>query len=135
MGFNRQRFTRKVYINDTLSGVGLFLDNRIQHVDNIWFGGIAKNYNRGKMQFSWGAGLFMVTPQQQTVEVYSNFIIDREDNAKNSRLNEGGTYGELAYEYKFQPKVNIGIKGQVWFILSGSYFESVALFPFIKLNF
>ncbi len=36
IGFNHQRFTRKVYVNDTLSrGVGLFLDNRIQHADNI----------------------------------------------------------------------------------------------------
>lgn len=134
-GYNRQRFTRQVYVNDTLSGVGLIIDHKIQHVDNIWFGGISKNYIRNKNQFSWGAGLFMVTPQQQTVEVFSNFIIDREFTAKNSRLNDGGAYAELAYEYKFQPKVNIGIKGQVWFILSGSYFNSIALFPFIKLNF
>ncbi len=43
LGFNRQRFTRKVYVNDTLPrGVGLLLDHRIQHIDNMWFGGMTK---------------------------------------------------------------------------------------------
>lgn len=133
IGFNHQRFTRKVYVNDTLSrGVGLFLDNRIQHADNMWFGGMAKNYNREKSQFSWGTGIFFWSAQQQTVEIFTNYIIDQEFNG---RLDELGAYAELAYEYKFQPKVNIGLKAQVWYIVSGSYFNTVALFPFIKLNF
>lgn len=133
LGFNHQRFTRKVYVDDTLPrGVGLLLDHRIQHADNMWFGGMAKNYIREKSQFSWGAGIFFWSPQLHTVEIYTGYIIDREFN---NGIDELGAYAELAYEYKFQPKVNIGLKTQVWYIVSGSYFNSVALFPFIKLNF
>jgi len=133
LGFNHQRFTRKVYVNDTLPrGVGLLLDHRIQHADNMWFGGMAKNYIREKSQFSWGAGIFFWSPQLHTVEIFTNYIIDKEFN---NGIDELGSYAELAYEYKFQSKVNIGIKSQVWYIVSGSYFNTVALFPFIKLNF
>lgn len=135
LGFNHQRFTRQVYVNDTLLGVGVLLDHRIQHADNNWFGGMAKNYIREKSQFSWGTGIFFWSPQLHTVEIFTGYIIDQEYNGKNSRLNELGVYAELAYEYKFQSKVNIGLKAQVWYIVSGSYFNSVALFPFIKLNF
>lgn len=134
-GYQYQRFSRHVQVEDTLSGVGLSLDHQIYHINNIWSGGINKSYIRKKSLLSWGGGLFYIRPEQEEVEIFSNFIIDRERNQKNSRLNDGGAFAELAYEYKFQPKVDIGIKGQVWFILSGSYFDSVALFPFIKLNF
>ncbi len=134
-GYQYQRFSRYVQVEDTLNGVILSLDHQIYHNDNIWCGGINKNYIRKKSLLSWGGGLFYVRPQQQEVEIFSRIIIDRERNHKNSRLNDGGVYGELAYEYKFQPKVNIGMKSQGFFILSGSYFNSVALFPFIKLNF
>lgn len=133
-GYQYQRFSRRVQVEDTLSGVILSLDHRIHHIDNIWLGGINKNYIRKKSLLSWGGGLFYIRPQQQEVEIFANAIIDTERNQKNSRLNDGGAYGELTYEYKFQPKVNIGIKSQVYFILSGSYFNSIALFPFVTLN-
>jgi len=134
-GLQYQRFSRHVQVEDTLSGVGLSLDHQIYHVDNIWFGGINKSYIRKRSLLSFGGGLFYIRPQQQEVEIFTNFVIDRERNYKNSKLNDGGAFAELAYEYKFQPKVNLGMKSQVYFILSGSYFNSAALFPFIKLDF
>lgn len=135
-GYNRQRFTRHVLLDDTLpSGVAVYLDHKIQHVDNNWFVGMSKNYIRKKSQLSWGTGLFYLISQKQTVEVTSRYIIDKEFNGKNTRLNELGAFAELAYEYKFQPKVNLGIKSQFGWVVSGSYPEFVTLSPFIKLNF
>lgn len=135
-GFQYQRFSRHVQVNDTLPrGVGLILDNKIHHVNSIWFASITKNYIRRNRILSWGGGLYYIRPQQQEVEIFSNFIIDRERNQKNSRLNEAGAFTEIAYEYKFQPKVNIGIKSQFYYTISSDELESITLFPFIKLNF
>jgi hypothetical protein len=122
-------------VNNTLAGVGLFINHRIQHVDNSWFAGIAKNYVRAKSQVSWGAGLYYWTGQLHTVQIFREYIIDREIIMKGSYNGDIGAYAELGYEYQFQPKVNLGIKGPFFWIVSGSYASSVALFPFIKLNF
>jgi hypothetical protein len=134
-GYNRQRFTRRVLVDDTVSGVGVSIDHRIQHVDNSFLIGMSKNYIRKMSQLSWGSGLYYWTGQLHTIEVYPRYIIDRDVVLKGSYSGDLGAYAEMAYEYKFQPKVNIGIKGQFFWILSGSYANSVALFPFIKLNF
>jgi len=135
LGYNRQRFTRHVHVEDTLRGVGLILDHRIQDVDNNWFIGMDKNYIKKSFQLFWGAGLYLLSSQQHTVEIYPAYLIDRENVMKGSYNAELGAYAEFDYEYKFQPKVNIGVKGQFFWIVSGSYPESVALFPFIELNF
>lgn len=128
--YHYQRFSRHVQLQDTLSGVVLSLDHHIHHVNNIWTGGMAKNYFKGSNQFVFGLGLFFIRPSQQEVEIYPNFYINRE----RRRLDDLGTYVELGYECKFQPKVNLGIKGQFFWILSGSYPESIALLPYIRLN-
>lgn len=135
-GYNRQRFTRQVYISDTLSGdVGVLIDHNIQHVDNSWMLGMSKNYLRKKSQLSWGAALYYWTGRMHTVEVYGNYIIDRDMVWKGAKSGDLGAIAELGYEYQFQPKVNLGIKSQFFWIVSGSYPSSVTLFPFIKLNF
>ena len=94
-------------------------------------GGLAKNYFKKNNQFVFGFGLFFIRPSQQEVEIYPNFYINRE----RRKLDDLGAYAELGYEYRFQPKVNLGIKGQFFWIVSGSYPESAALLPYIKLNF
>ncbi len=96
---------------------------------------MAKNYIRKKRQVFWGVGLYYWTGQLQTIEVYTNYVIDKEYIMKGSYSGDLGAYAELGYEYQFQPKVNIGIKSQFFWIVSGSYPSSVALYPFVKLNF
>lgn len=135
-GYNRQRFTRHAKINDTLSGsVGVLIDHDIQHVDNNWFVGMSKHYMREKGQLLWGAGLYYWTGKLHTVEVYANYVIDQEITWKGSKNGDLGAYAEIGYEYIFQPKVNLGIKSQFYWIVSGSYPGSIALIPFIKLKF
>jgi hypothetical protein len=130
-GYSRQRFTRKVIVEDNLpSNVSVLMDLKIHHVDNIWFGGLTKNYSRRKNIYSWGSGIFWLRAQQQEGEIYTGYVIFRE-----RKLEDGGAYVQLAYEYRYQPKVHIGLKGQFFWILSGSYPESVALAPYIKLDF
>lgn len=134
--YNRQRFTRHVYFSDTLSGgVGVLIDHNIQHVDNSWMLGMSKNYVRNKSQLSWGAGLYYWTGRLHTVEVLGNNVYDQDLVWKGGKNGDLGAFAELGYEYKFQPKVNLGVKSQFFWIVSGSYPSSVTLFPFIKLNF
>lgn len=135
-GLNFQHFTRKIKARDTLSGVIIDLDHTIHHRDYMWFGNFNKNYNKKNHVFSWGLGLYYLRPQQEEVTISPpRFFQNRERNQKNSRLNEGGSFLELAYEYKFQPKVNIGVKTQFYYTLSAGYPESITLFPYIKINF
>ncbi len=136
VGFHYQRFNRHVKFNDTLSGVAIVNDHTIYDKNNIWFGGISKSYLHKKQLFSFGIGLYYLRPQQESIDVIQpGLYIDREYNQKNNGLNELGVFGELDYEYEFQPKVSIGVKGQIYYTASASYFESVTLYPYIKFNF
>lgn len=130
-GYSRQRFTRKVFVDDTLPrNVGISMDLRIHHVDNMWFGGVVKNYTQRKSTLSWGGGIYWIRAQQQELEIYPGYVILRE-----RKMEDGGAFAQIGYEYKYQPKVHLGIKGQFFWILSGSYAESVTLVPYIKIDF
>jgi len=133
-GINFQHFTRKIKFFDTLNGVIIILDHTIHHRDYMWFAGINKKYERKKHIFSPGLGIYYLRPKQEEVEIYPNLVINQERDFNNSRLNEGGVFAEFEYEYKFQPKVNIGIKTQFYFTLSAGYSESITLFPYIKIT-
>jgi hypothetical protein len=69
------------------------------------------------------------------VEIFPGFVGDVEPEYKDSHSEEGGAFIEFAYEYKFQPKVNIGVKTQFYYTITAAYAESITLFPYIKLNF
>src|SRR5687768_16999439 len=78
IGYNRQRNTRHVIVDDTLNGTGVFLDHQIQNVDHSFFIGMNKAYPAKKHQLLWGAGLYIWSNYDHQVEIYSNFVIDRE---------------------------------------------------------
>lgn len=131
VGLNFQHFTRQINSKDTLSGVLIYLDHTIHHRNYIWYASINKKYPKREHQFSWGLGLYYIRSQQEEVEISPpRFYQNLERN-----LEEAGSFIELAYEYKFQPKVNIGIKTQFYYTISTGEPESVTLFPFIKINF
>ncbi len=135
-GINFQHFTRRIKSLDTLNNVQIDLSHDIHHRDYMWFGSLAKKLEKKSHLFAFGLGLYYLRPKQQEVEIfYPNYFGDVERDFKNSRLNEGGAFTELAYEYKFQPKVNIGVKTQFYYTISAGYSESITLFPYIKILF
>ena len=82
-----------------------------------------------------GAGLYYLRPVQEeiTIDYLANIILVEDRNYKNSYLEEAGALLDISYEYKFQPRVYVGIKSQFFFTISTGEAESLALFPFIKL--
>jgi hypothetical protein len=102
----------------------------------MWLASLAKKFDHKNYILASGVGLYYLLPKQEEVEIfYPNYFANIERDQKNSNLNEGGIFIELAYEYKFQPKVNIGLKSQFYYTLTGGYAESVALFPYVKILF
>ncbi|RYY43668.1 MAG: hypothetical protein EOO06_19380 [Chitinophagaceae bacterium] len=135
-GINFQHFTRHITTVETISGATLHIDKDIHHRDHMWYGNVRKNYSKTNNVFAWGFGLFYSRPKQEEIEIYQQGVINlTERTFKNSRLNEAGAFAELAYEYKFQPKVNLGIKTQFYYTITAGYPESVTLFPYIKILF
>jgi hypothetical protein len=135
-GITHQRFSRYINAKDTLSSVVINLNSTIQHRDYIYFASLNRMFDKRNHIFTTGIGLYYLNPRQQEIEYgygMPSFITISE--SKNGALAEGGVFAEAAYEYKFQPKVNVGIRGQFYYTLSAGYAESVALFPFIKINF
>jgi hypothetical protein len=135
-GFHFQHFTRHINARDTLrNSVLIFLDHTIHHRDYIWYAGINKNYKKNKHLFSPGLGLYFLRPKQEEVEIYPGGFVNIERGGKKYDLDEGGVYAEFAYEYMFQPKVNLGFKTQFYYTASASYFESIVFYPYIKISF
>lgn len=135
LGLNYQHFTKWINSVDTLNGVQVVFDNDIHHRDYMWFGAVDKKLNSEKNIFLFGLGAYYLVSKTQTVEIYTRNVISREQIWKGSYNGELGVFAEFAYEYKFQPKVNIGLKTQFYYTLTAAYAESFTLFPFIKISF
>jgi hypothetical protein len=136
MGINFQQFTRKVRSRDTLSNVYINLDHTIHHRDYIWFVSANKKIDYQKSLFSFGLGGYYLRPKQEEISIYyPSFFENIERNYQNSRLEEGGVFIDFAYEYKFQSKVNLGIKTQFYYTVTAGYAESITLLPYVKIIF
>lgn len=136
IGLNFQHFTRGIKTKDTLNNVIINLDHTIHHRDYIWFAGVNRNFDIKKHFFSTGLGIYYLRPKQEEVEIYyPSYFANIERDYANSNLEEGGVYAEFSYEYKFQPKVNLGIKTQFYYTATAGYAESITLLPYIKINF
>jgi hypothetical protein len=137
-GINSQHFTRRVKATDTLQSVIIRLDNTIHHRDYMYFTSLHKAFERKKYFLSTGLGLYYLRDQDETIEYgpgIPNYYSNYESNYRNSKAEEGGIFAEFAYEYKFQPKVNIGVKAQFYFTASAGTAESVTLLPYIRISF
>ncbi len=137
IGMNFQHFTKTIKVIDTINSVLIKLDHDIHHRDYMWYGAISKNFEKGKHILIPGIGIYYLRSKQEEIEIQPslNYFINIERNYKNSYLEEAGVFTEFAYEYKFQPKVNLGVKTQFYFTASAGTAESVTLFPYIKINF
>lgn len=137
VGVNHQHFTRHIKaLQDTISNVVIYLENTIHERDYMYFASIHKLFDKRKHCFSTGLGIYYLKPFSETIEYgygIPNFVSISEPRGKYSE--EGGILADLAYEYKFQSKVNLGIRAQFYYTASDGIVESVTLFPFIKINF
>lgn len=135
-GINYQHFTRKIQSLDTINYIVVNFDHDIHHRDYMWYSSVSKSIDTRKHFWGFGLGLYYLLPKQEEVEIVKPvYIASVERNQKNSRLNEAGSFAEVFYEYRFQPKVNLGIRGQFYYTVSAGYAESVTLFPFVKISF
>ena len=136
-GMNYQHFTKRVKANDTLRSVMIYLDNTIHHRDYMFFASLDRIFETKKNLFSFGLGLYYIRSQDQSIEYGTgipDFFINKEYNYKNSNEEEGGAFVEFSYEYKFQPRVSLGIRSQYYYTMSAWYAESITLFPYVKIG-
>lgn len=137
-GIHFQHYTRKVKALDTLMSVVLFLNNTIDERNYIYFAKILREIKSKKSLFHAGLGLYYIRPQSESIEYgvgIPNFYSDYEARYDNSKEEEGGALVEFNYEYKFQPRVNIGVKTQFYYTLSTWSAESITVFPYVKILF
>jgi hypothetical protein len=135
--YSNQQFVKKLDIVDTLSGGFLFIYyGRIRHVNHLYELVLDKDIvKKGKFNLNLGLGVYYVLPVQGELEIYRNVVVYEERDFQSSKLEELGGLTEIAFEYKFQPKVNIGIKSQLYVTLTAPDFESVTLVPYVKILF
>jgi hypothetical protein len=136
-GINFQYFSRHVKATDTLQSVAIYLDKPISHRDYMYFGNVKRIFEKKKTILATGLGLYYLRTMDERIEYAAgrpNFFIDKEYNYQNSNEEEAGAFVEFSYEYKFQPRVNVGIKSQFYYTISTAEAESITLFPYIKMR-
>jgi len=135
-GINYQHFTRRIETIDTLRNSFIVsLNHDIHHRNYMWFASTAKQLMHKNHSLGLGLGLYYLLPKQEEVEITSAYFENFERDQKHNGLNELGTFAEFSYEYKFQPRVNIGVKTQFYYTITAAYAESVTLFPYVKILF
>lgn len=136
-GINFQHFTRQVKATDTVQSVVIYLDKPIHHRDFMYFGSVNRMFEKKKTILATGLGLYYLRTPDERIEYGAgrpSVFIDREYDYQNSNEEEGGAFIEFSYEYKFQPRVNVGIKSQFYYTISTAEAESITLFPYIKIS-
>lgn len=135
-GLQFQHFTKKIAVDEVVGTTRIILDHEIHHRDYMWYGIVNRSFKKGKNEFHAGVGLYYLRPKQEEVEIRQpNFFMNLERTYENSQLEELGSIIEAGYQYQFQPKVGLGIRGQFYYTISAGYAESVALYPFINITF
>lgn len=137
-GLSLQSFTRRVRAMDTLSTVVVRIDNTIHDRNSIFYATLCRLFESQNSIIRFGLGIYYIRPKSESIEYglgIPTFFSNYEARYDNSRFEEAGSLVEAAYEYKFQPKVNIGIKTQFFYTISAGYSESVTLLPYIKILF
>jgi hypothetical protein len=136
-GINFQHFSKRAKATDTLRSVVIYLDNTIHYRDYMYYASIDRVLEKKKNLFSLGLGLYYLRSQDESIEYGTgipDFYVNKEYNFQNSNEEEGGVFIEFSYEYKFQPRVSLGIRSQFYYTMSLWASESITLFPFIKIS-
>lgn len=135
VGLNYQSFSKKVSFTDTLAGNTIvYVNHSIRDRNFMYCGAIGKEVVKKKHRYSFGLGTYYLESYSHRIEVYSSRLIDNDNPSKGIYDGEAGLLSEAAYEYQFQPKVSIGIKGQFYYTATAVYAESITLFPYISIK-
>ncbi|HEX4958564.1 MAG TPA: hypothetical protein VFV46_10330 [Lacibacter sp.] len=133
-GVHYEYYKRWINSIDTLrNSVVVNINRDIHHKNFMWYGGVTKKFNVNKGFITTGIGLYYLVSKVQTISVYPGFVSDHEQIWKGKYNGDGGAYIETGYEYRFQPKVHLGIKSQFYYTISLGYQESLSLYPYIKI--
>ena len=137
LGLTYQHFTRHIKTTEQYNNLQVYFDHDIHHRDYIWYASVNKNLTSlaKKSQFNAGLGIYYIVALDQAIELYTGYVLDYEKVWKGSYNGEAGVFAEFAYEYKFQPRVNLGIKTQFYYTATAAYAESVTLYPYIRILF
>lgn len=137
MGINYQHFTRHINSKDTIGPVILVNYQTLHDRNYMLLGSVNKSWVKNKNQIGIGVGVYYLRSKSETVQIYNSiyYYEDFESDFKKSKEEEGGVFAEFFYEYKFQPKVGLGIKTQFYYTISTGEPESISLFPYIKIYF
>gem|GEM_PF-6159059 len=133
LGYTRQENqSRRIIYSD---GVSVFINSQTRHVNNFFELLYSREFTNTKHIFKPGLGIVYMTFQQEEASYGPGTIEWEERNKKYNNLEDAGLMAEMAYEYKFQPRVNIGMRSQFYFNVTAGIAESVTLYPYIKILF
>ncbi|RXK57505.1 hypothetical protein ESA94_20865 [Lacibacter luteus] len=136
IGLNYQSFSKKVSFTDTLAGSTIVsINHSIRDRNFMYCTAVGKEIVKRKHRYSFGLGIYYLESYLHKIEVYSSRLVDNENPWKGIKNGEAGLLSEAAYEYQFQPKVSIGVKGQFYYTATAVYAESITLFPYISVRF
>lgn len=112
-------------------------DFKLTHVNNIFQLGYGYLFKEGKPDFRIEVGPMVATDAQQTIEIenFDDVVRIEERNFKNSNLMEGGVFFGFGFARKLDTRLNFGVKGSVYYLISTTTLEAVSLTPFLAYRF
>lgn len=131
--YTREEFSKRLIFSNNIN---IFVNSNIRHINNF-FELIydRKLVEKHKSILKAGLGIYYLRAQQEEVDVGTGGIDWEERNVKYNGLEDAGALIEAAYEWKFQPRVNIGIRTQFYYTISAGNAESITFYPYIKISF
>lgn len=132
LGYTRQENYSKRII---FSGSTVFINSKTRHVNNFFELAYIKSFTQKKNSFKPGLGVVYIQPQQEEVDYGPMFIEWLERNKKFNQIDDLGMFMEFSYEYKFQDRVNVGLRSQFYFNITAGLSESVSFYPYIRIFF
>lgn len=136
LGLGYEHSVNKRRINFTPTNAPVYIEDfRIRHDNNFFKLIVEKQYGKRSGRFAVSTGLFYMTSAQQEVELSPNGLSFEERNLKNSGMEEGGTFIGLRYSRKIDTHFQLGLKAQVYYLISTSTFEAISLAPTLTYGF
>jgi len=137
--YSRQVFSKSVYYENTIGINHVRIDTKIRDVNNIFGLSLNKSFTKNKNSLSIGLGPYYLTPLSGKVFIAEHStgitVIVEESDPNDGYSGEAGAFVDFSYNYQFQPRVEIGVKSQFYYTISGNYAESITLFPYVKIKF
>jgi len=128
----------KKNVSENINGVYIFVqDFQLRNIDNIFQFNYERLFSRNNSHLKYQIGLFILNSSQQeiSIEGYDQSVDITERNFKNSKLQEGGASVAISYNKEIDTKFKLGIQAKVYYLISASNFEMIALTPTLTYTF